>query len=59
MRYDRPGTGLSDRDVPPRTPACEVPLLATLAPPAIQASGRMAAIVAGASAKARHDGPDK
>jgi pimeloyl-ACP methyl ester carboxylesterase/DNA-binding winged helix-turn-helix (wHTH) protein len=31
VRYDRPGTGLSDRDVPPRTQAAEVQLLATLA----------------------------
>jgi pimeloyl-ACP methyl ester carboxylesterase len=31
VRYDRPGTGLSDRDVPPRTQACEVQLLAMLA----------------------------
>src|SRR6266478_6231416 len=31
VRYDRPGTGLSDRDVPPRTQADEVQLLATLA----------------------------
>jgi pimeloyl-ACP methyl ester carboxylesterase len=31
VRYDRPGTGLSDRDVPPRTQACEVKLLAALA----------------------------
>ncbi len=31
VRYDRPGTGLSDRDVPPRTQADEVRLLATLA----------------------------
>jgi pimeloyl-ACP methyl ester carboxylesterase len=30
VRYDRPGTGLSDRDVPPRTQACEVALLAAL-----------------------------
>jgi pimeloyl-ACP methyl ester carboxylesterase len=30
VRYDRPGTGLSDRDVPPRTQADEVQLLATL-----------------------------
>jgi pimeloyl-ACP methyl ester carboxylesterase len=30
VRYDRPGTGLSDRDVPPRTQASEVNLLATL-----------------------------
>src|SRR3977135_1118154 len=28
VRYDRPGTGLSDRDVPPRTQAAEVQLLA-------------------------------
>lgn len=31
VRYDRPGTGLSDRDVPPRTQADEVQLLGTLA----------------------------
>jgi pimeloyl-ACP methyl ester carboxylesterase len=31
VRYDRPGSGLSDRDVPPRTQACEVQLLAALA----------------------------
>jgi len=31
VRYDRPGTGLSDRDVPPRTQADEVSLLARLA----------------------------
>jgi pimeloyl-ACP methyl ester carboxylesterase/DNA-binding winged helix-turn-helix (wHTH) protein len=31
VRYDRPGTGLSDRDVPPRTQAAEVQLLASLA----------------------------
>ena len=31
VRYDRPGTGLSDRDVPPRTQADEVQLLAKLA----------------------------
>ncbi len=31
VRYDRPGTGLSDRDVPPRTQAAEVQLLALLA----------------------------
>jgi pimeloyl-ACP methyl ester carboxylesterase len=31
VRYDRPGTGLSDRDVPPRTQDSEVQLLATLA----------------------------
>jgi pimeloyl-ACP methyl ester carboxylesterase len=31
VRYDRPGTGLSDRDVPSRTQACEVQLLAMLA----------------------------
>jgi pimeloyl-ACP methyl ester carboxylesterase len=31
VRYDRPGTGLSDRDVPPRTQAAEVALLARLA----------------------------
>jgi pimeloyl-ACP methyl ester carboxylesterase len=31
VRYDRPGTGLSDRDVPPRTQAGEVQLLATIA----------------------------
>jgi pimeloyl-ACP methyl ester carboxylesterase len=31
VRYDRPGTGLSDRDVPPRTQADEVRLLATVA----------------------------
>jgi pimeloyl-ACP methyl ester carboxylesterase len=31
VRYDRPGSGLSDRDVPPRTQASEVQLLATLA----------------------------
>jgi pimeloyl-ACP methyl ester carboxylesterase len=31
VRYDRPGTGLSDRDVPPRTQASEVQLLATVA----------------------------
>src|SRR5207244_8161886 len=31
VRYDRPGTGLSDRDVPPRTQEAEVQLLATLA----------------------------
>lgn len=31
VRYDRPGTGLSDRDVPPRTQAAEVLLLTTLA----------------------------
>lgn len=31
VRYDRPGTGLSDRDVAPRTQADEVQLLATLA----------------------------
>jgi pimeloyl-ACP methyl ester carboxylesterase len=31
VRYDRPGTGLSERDVPPRTQAAEVQLLATLA----------------------------
>src|SRR5258708_27712226 len=31
VRYDRPGTGLSDRNVPPRTQADEVQLLATLA----------------------------
>ncbi|MEH2506706.1 pimeloyl-ACP methyl ester carboxylesterase/DNA-binding winged helix-turn-helix (wHTH) protein [Bradyrhizobium sp. AZCC 1578] len=31
VRYDRPGTGLSDRDVPPRTLADEVQLLATIA----------------------------
>src|SRR5258708_20674278 len=31
VRYDRPGTGLSDRDVPPRTQAAEVQLLAMLA----------------------------
>jgi hypothetical protein len=31
VRYDRPGSGLSDRDVPPRTQACVVQLLATLA----------------------------
>src|SRR5262249_8721580 len=30
VRYDRPGTGLSDRDVPQRTQAAEVQLLATL-----------------------------
>ncbi len=30
VRYDRPGTGLSDRDVPPRTQASEVALLAEL-----------------------------
>jgi pimeloyl-ACP methyl ester carboxylesterase len=31
VRYDRPGTGLSDRDVPPRTQTTEVQLLAMLA----------------------------
>jgi pimeloyl-ACP methyl ester carboxylesterase len=31
VRYDRPGTGLSDRDVRPRTQAAEVLLLAMLA----------------------------
>ena len=31
VRYDRPGTGLSDRDVPPRTQTEEVSLLARLA----------------------------
>ena len=31
VRYDRPGCGLSDRDVPPRTQASEVQLLAALA----------------------------
>src|SRR3979490_273883 len=31
VRYDRPGTGLSEREVPPRTQAAEVQLLATLA----------------------------
>src|SRR6266536_5986854 len=31
VRYDRPGTGLSDRDVPPRTQAAEVRLLAMIA----------------------------
>jgi pimeloyl-ACP methyl ester carboxylesterase len=31
IRYDRPGTGLSDRDVPPRTQSSEVQLLAALA----------------------------
>jgi pimeloyl-ACP methyl ester carboxylesterase len=31
VRYDRPGTGLSDRDVPPRTQTDEVQLLAMLA----------------------------
>jgi pimeloyl-ACP methyl ester carboxylesterase len=31
VRYDRPGTGLSDRDVPPRTQEAEVLLLAMLA----------------------------
>ena len=31
VRYDRPGTGLSDRDVAPRTQASEVQLLAALA----------------------------
>ena len=31
VRYDRPGCGLSDRDVPARTQACEVQLLAALA----------------------------
>jgi len=31
VRYDRPGTGLSERDVPPRTQADEVQLLATIA----------------------------
>src|SRR6266446_217496 len=31
VRYDRPGTGLSDRDVPPRTQAAEVLLLSMLA----------------------------
>ena len=31
VRYDRPGTGLSDRDVPPRTQAAEVQLLSMLA----------------------------
>ena len=31
VRYDRPGTGLSDRDVPPLTQAAEVRLLAMLA----------------------------
>jgi len=31
VRYDRPGTGLSDRDVPARTQAAEVQLLAMLA----------------------------
>jgi len=31
VRYDRPGTGLGDRDVPLRTQADEVQLLATLA----------------------------
>jgi pimeloyl-ACP methyl ester carboxylesterase len=31
VRYDRPGCGLSDRDVPPRTQASEVLLLAALA----------------------------
>jgi pimeloyl-ACP methyl ester carboxylesterase len=31
VRYDRPGTGLSDREVPPRTQADEVQLLATFA----------------------------
>jgi len=31
VRYDRPGTGLSDRDVLPRTQASEVQLLAALA----------------------------
>lgn len=31
VRYDRPGTGLSDRDVPPRTQAAEVQLLAMIA----------------------------
>jgi pimeloyl-ACP methyl ester carboxylesterase len=30
-KRDRPGSGLSDRDVPPRTQASEVQLLATLA----------------------------
>jgi pimeloyl-ACP methyl ester carboxylesterase len=30
VRYDRPGTGLSDRDVAPRTQACEVALLGAL-----------------------------
>jgi pimeloyl-ACP methyl ester carboxylesterase len=30
-RYDHPGSGLSDRDVPSRTQACEVQLLAALA----------------------------
>lgn len=31
VRYNRPGTGLSERDVPPRTQADEVQLLATIA----------------------------
>jgi pimeloyl-ACP methyl ester carboxylesterase/DNA-binding winged helix-turn-helix (wHTH) protein len=31
VRYDRPGTGLSDRDAPPRTQASDVQLLAILA----------------------------
>src|SRR6202521_2467124 len=31
VRYDRPGCGLSDRDVPPRTQAAEVQLLELLA----------------------------
>src|SRR5262245_40827576 len=31
VRYDRPGTGLSDCDVPPRTQATEAALLAKLA----------------------------
>lgn len=31
VRYDRPGTGLSDREVPPRTQAAEMSLLAKLA----------------------------
>ncbi len=31
VRYDRPGTGLSDRDVPPRTQEAEVLLLSMLA----------------------------
>ncbi len=31
VRYDRPGTGLSDRDVPPRTQESEIQLLAALA----------------------------
>jgi len=50
VRYDRPGTGLSDRDVPPRTQAAEVQLLAMLpmhsAPPALAYSRCMRGPVA-------------